>query len=149
MTVVVAVATAGLLSLPLGIHHSYWVIMVAGAVLQASHLSRFSTIRAVHRVLGTVLGVGIFGFIRLAEPGGLWLALVLGLLQFAIEVVVARHYALALTFITPTALTISAAGGMADPLALAAERLVDTLLGAAVAMGVLWTGEWIRARIGK
>jgi hypothetical protein len=52
--VVVAVAAASLLSLPLGVNHSYWVVMVAGAVLQVSHVSRFSAIRAMHRVLGTV-----------------------------------------------------------------------------------------------
>jgi uncharacterized membrane protein YccC len=121
--------------------------MVAGAVLQASHVSRSSTIRAMHRILGTLLGVAIFSLINLAEPRGLWLVAVLALLQFAIEVVVARHYALALTFITPTALTISAAGGTDGSLALGTERLVDTLLGAAVAMAVLWTSEWIRAKI--
>ena len=49
--VVAAVAAASLLSLPLGMHHSYWVAMVAGAVLQASHVSRFSAIRAMHRIL--------------------------------------------------------------------------------------------------
>jgi uncharacterized membrane protein YccC len=142
--VVVAVATAALLSLLLGLHRSYWVAMVAGAVLQASHLSRSSAIRAMHRVVGTVLGVAIFGLIELAEPRGLWLVVVLALLQFAIEVVVARHYALALTFITPTALIISAAGCSRNLLALAAERLVDTVLGAAIAMAVLWISQCVR-----
>jgi hypothetical protein len=144
--VVTAVAAASLLSLPLGMHHSYWVVMVAGAVLQASHLSRFSAIRAMHRVLGTVLGVAIFGLIKLADPRGLWLVVTLALLQFSIEIVVARHYALALTFITPTALIISSAGSSGDPIALDIERLVDTLLGAAIAMVVLWTSEWVRRR---
>ena len=144
--VVVAVATASLVSLPLGVHRSYWVVVVAGAVLQANHVSRFGAIRAMHRVLGTVLGVAIFGLIKLAEPRGSWLVVVLALLQFSIEVVVARHYALAMTFITPTALIISAAGGTDDTVALVAERLADTLLGSAVAMAVLWTSEWVRRR---
>ena len=69
--VVAAVTAASLLSLPLGVYHSYWVVMVAGAVLQTSHVSRFSAIRAMHRVLGTVLGVAIFGLIKLADPRGL------------------------------------------------------------------------------
>ena len=144
--VVAAVAAAGLLSVPLGMHHSYWVVMVAGAVLQASHVSRFSAIRAMHRVLGTVLGIAIFGLIKLADPRGFWLVVILALLQFSIEVVVARHYALALTFITPTALLISAAGGTGGTVVLVSERLLDTLLGAAVAMAVLWTSEWVRRR---
>jgi uncharacterized membrane protein YccC len=151
--VVAAVAAASLLSVPLGMHHFYWVVMVAGAVLQASHVSRLSAIRAMRCVLGTILGVAIFGLIKLADPQGIWLVVILALLQFSIEVVVARHYALALTFITPTALIISAAGGTGDPLALVGERLVDTLLGSAIAMAVLWTSEWVtqcrsRARCG-
>jgi hypothetical protein len=144
--VITAVAAASLLSLPLGMQHSYWVVMVAGAVLQASHISGFSAIRAMHRVLGTVLGIAIFGLIKLADPRGIWLVVILALLQFAIEVVVARHYALALTFITPSALLISSAAGTADTAVLVAERLVDTLLGAAIAMAVLWISEWVRQR---
>ncbi len=130
--VVLAVAAAGLLSLPLGVRHSYWMVMVAGAVLQASHVSRSSAMRAAHRVLGTFLGVAVFGLVKLVGPSGLWLVAVIALLQFAIEVVVARHYALALA--TPAALTISAAGGTDDPVVLVGERIVDTILGAAIAM---------------
>jgi uncharacterized membrane protein YccC len=146
LRVVTAVAAAGLLSLPLGMHHSYWVGMVAGAVLQASHVSRLSAIRAMHRVLGKVLGVVIFGLIELGKPQGLWLVVILALLQFSIEVVVARHYALALTFITPTALLISAAGTTVDPVNLVTERLVDTVIGSVIAMAVLWTSEWVGRR---
>src|SRR5215469_3279872 len=71
--VVTAIAASSLLSLPLGMHHTYWVVTVAGAVLQASHVSRLSAIRAMDRVLGTVLGVAIFGLIELGRPQGLWL----------------------------------------------------------------------------
>lgn len=57
----------------------------------------------------------------------------LGLLQFVIELVVVRHYALALVFITPLALLIiGAATGDAGSMPLAFERVVDTLVGAAV-----------------
>jgi len=68
---------------------------------------------------------------------------IVALLQFAIEVVVARNYGLALIFITPLALMIS---GTDDPIVLAGERIVDTLLGAFIALVVLWTGEWVRAQ---
>lgn len=144
--VVAAVAIASLLSFPLGMQHSYWAVMVAGAVLQASHFSRLSAKRAMHRVLGTMLGLAIFGFIKLADPRGFWLVVILVLLQFSIEVVVARHYALALMFMTPTALLISSAGGTNDTFALVVERLMDTLVGSGIAMAVLWAGEWGRQR---
>ena len=45
-----------------------------------------------------------------------------------------RNYGLALIFITPLALTISAATGTDDPLGLAGERISDTVL-AAYAVG--------------
>jgi hypothetical protein len=70
-----------------------------------------NAIPAMHRVLVTVLGRAIFGLMNVAERRGLWLVVVLVLLQFLIEVVVAWHYTLGRPFITPTALTISAAGG--------------------------------------
>jgi uncharacterized membrane protein YccC len=144
--VVWAVAVAGLLSVFLRVQHGYWMVMVAGAVLQATHVAQHSAIRAVHRVLGSVLGVVVFGVIRVAHPRGAWLIGVLMLLQFGIEVVVARHYALALTFITPTALTITAAAGTSAPGILVGERILDTLLGAVTAMIVLWTMEWMGKR---
>lgn len=139
--IVAAVALAGLVSLPLGVNRAYWVAMVAGSVLQASHVRRLALVRIAQRVLGTVLGLGLFGVLAWARPGGVWLAGTVALLQFAVEVVVARNYGLGLVFITPLALTISAAGGGDDPLWLAGERVGGTLLGAGVALAVLWAGD--------
>ena len=41
---------------------------------------------------------------------------------------------------------ISGAVRTDDPIVLAGERIVDTLLGAFIALVVLWTGEWVRAQ---
>ena len=139
--VVAAVTAAGVVSLPLGVNRAYWVIMVAGVVLQASHVRRLTVIRTVQRVLGTVAGVTAFALLTWLQPSGLWLVAVLALLQAAIEVVVGRNYGFALIFITPLALTISAATGTDDPLGLAGERISDTLLGALIALVVLWISE--------
>ena len=97
------------------------------------------------RVLGTVAGVILFAVFTWLQPSGLWLVAVLALLQFAIEVVVGRNYGLALIFITPLALTISAVTGTDDPLGLAGERISDTFLGAFIALVVLWISQWIAA----
>lgn len=141
-----AVAIAGLISVLFRVRHGYWMIMVAGAVLQVTHVSTHSGIRAVQRVLGTALGLAVFALVRSANARGAWLIGVLVLLQLAIEVVVARHYALALTFITPTALTIAAAAATNAPRVLVGERLGDTLVGAVVATVVLWASEWTSQR---
>ena len=142
---VLAVATAAIVGFLFRAGHAYWIVMVAGAVLQATWVSRDSAVRIVHRILGTLAGVAVFGLIRFFEPRGGWLILVLVILQFAIEVVVARHYAVALTFITPTALTIAAFATSA-PGTLVEERIVDTILGALIALVVLWTTNWVRRR---
>ena len=144
--VVAAVTVASLLSLPLGIHRSYWVVMVAGVLLQVSHSLRITILRAAHRILGTFAGLAVFGLVVLGGPAGIWLVAVIALLQFAVEVVVVRNYALGLIFITPVALTITAAGQTGDVLVIMSDRIIDTMLGAAISMAVLWTGEWIRAR---
>lgn len=143
--VVVAVAAASVLSVLFRASHSYWMVVVAAAVLQSTHSVHHTTIRAFQRVVGTLAGIVMFDLIRLAVPRGAWLIVVLVILQFAIEVVVARNYALALVFITPTALTIAAAGA-STPGALIRERMVDTVIGAVVAMIVLWATDWIFKR---
>lgn len=144
--VVAAVAIAGLAGLALGLQRSYWMVMVAGAVLQARYDSRSNVVRALHRILGTVMGVAIFGLIRLVEPEGWYLVGIFTLLQFAIEVVAARNYALALTFITPSALMIASASATGDLGVLVGERIVDTVLGAVIAMAVLWISAPTGAR---
>ena len=89
---------------------SYWIIIPAVAILQSSYSRRLAFIRALHRVIGTLLGVIFFGFIAFLQPSSVGLVLIIMFLQFAIEVVVAKNYGLALIFITPVALTISTVG---------------------------------------
>jgi hypothetical protein len=142
--VVVAVLIASLLSVPFSVGHAYWVVMIAGVSLQVSHSLRHTTVRVIHRVLGTLLGIAVFGLVALADPSGMWLVLLLASLQCIIEIVVARHYGLALIFITPLALTISTVGNPSDTPAIINDRIIDTLFGAAIAMVVLWTSaRWL------
>lgn len=72
----------------------------------------------------------------LAQPSGLGLVALLMLLQAATEVVVARNYALALLFITPLALINSTAGHAGSSLVPVEGRMLDTLLGAGLALAV-------------
>ena len=66
------------------------------------------------------------------------------LLQFATEVVVTRNYVLALIFITPLALSNSTIGHLAESVVTVEGRILDTFLGAVIAMAVFWAGEAIR-----
>jgi uncharacterized membrane protein YccC len=68
---------------------------------------------------------------------GVLLAVVLGVLQLAAELVIVAHYGLALIAITPLALLIAEAGSAGDPWAIAATRVLDTAIGCVVALVVL------------
>ena len=134
---IAASAIAVLVSAPLGVHRAYWVVVAVVAILQNGHRLRLTFLRGVHRVVGTLAGLGLFALLQLGHPSGIWLALLLMALQFAVEMVVIRNYGLALVFITPLALTIAAQAGTADIGLIVGERLLDTLIGAAIATAVL------------
>lgn len=140
--VVSAVLVASLVSVPFGVQRTYWVVLAAVAILQASHAVPLTLTRSVQRVLGTLGGVVVFLGISQLGPDGLWLLLVVPGLQFMTELVVAKNYGLALLFITPTALVISTAGTSIGPGAMMSERMFDTLLGALVAVLVLFVTVW-------
>ncbi len=142
--IIIAVAIASFFNGPLGAFRSYWVILTAVAVLQSSHTRQLTNIRAFQRVLGTILGVGVFAVIAMSKPTALGLVAIVVFLQFATEVVVVRNYGLALLFITPLALTIYTASRGGDPFLIVSGRISDTLLGAGIALAVFWTGEGLR-----
>ena len=129
----------------LGAHHGYWIVASALAILSVGHSLRAPVIRGVHRVLGTLVGCLAFLLLAVWSPAGVILGLVLGVMQLVIEIVVTRHYALALVLITPLALTIGTAAANIDPLDVVGERILDTLLGAAIAAVVL-TASWLLRR---
>ena len=138
---VVIVAIVGvLLGLVIDPDRTYWIVGSAVAVIGVAAARRAAFQRGLHRMLGTVVGAGLYVLLALLHPGGIWLALLLGLLQFSIELVVVRHYALALVFITPLVLLLTgAATGSIGSLDVAGERIVDTIVGAVLgaASGVL------------
>ena len=110
---------------------TYWIVGSAVAVIGVAAARRAALERGLHRMLGTVVGAGVYALLALLHPSGLWLALLLAALQFAIELVVVRHYALALVFITPLVLLLTgAATGEIGAMDVAGERIVDTLVGA-------------------
>ncbi|HEY5319402.1 MAG TPA: FUSC family protein [Galbitalea sp.] len=142
--VTLASAVAILVAAPLGVHRVYWVLLTVIAILQNGRRLRLTALRGIHRVLGTLVGVGLFALVLLAHPEGLLLALLLAVLQFIVELVVIRNYGLALVFITPLALIIAAQGQPADVGGVVVTRLLDTLLGAGIAMAVLLVALVVR-----
>jgi hypothetical protein len=131
---VAIVAVLGvLLGLVIDPERTYWIVGSAVAVIGVAAARRAAFQRGLHRMLGTIVGAGVYVLLSLLHPYGLWLALLLGALQFTIEFVVVRHYALALVFITPLVLLLTgAATGSIGSLDVALERIVDTVVGAAL-----------------
>ncbi|BDZ47616.1 FUSC family protein [Naasia aerilata] len=140
-----AIVLAAAVSIPLGLHRSYWVIVTVIAVLQSGVLRRLTTARAANRILGTVLGAAIFVAVALVVPDGVGLVLVLAGLQFLVELVIVRHYGIALIFITPLALLVAVRQPGVSAGGIALERIIDTGIGAALAVLVL-AGEFLIER---
>ncbi|TDO86172.1 putative membrane protein YccC [Enemella evansiae] len=135
----VATLLAGVLAMLVGASHPYWAVAFATLVLHQGGTRHAQTVRGLQRLLGTVLGLGLFGLVLWWQPGGVWLALLLFCLQVVVELLILRNYAAAVVFITPLALTIAAAGGgWAGGVSAMSERGLDTVLAVAVALLVLW-----------
>ncbi|WP_454791885.1 FUSC family protein [Mycolicibacterium lutetiense] len=145
----IAVAISGviavLISQALTMTHAYWAMAAAVLMLHQGFDWQRTVARGVERTLGTWLGLGVAGAILALHPQGLWLVLVIGALQFTIEMYVLRNYTLAVVFITPAALTIASGGQPVDNLGeLLLTRGSDTLIGCAVALAVYWATQRLR-----
>lgn len=137
--VAVAALVAGALAGGLGVPHVYWAVAFAVLVLHQGGTRDAQTVRAIQRLGGTTLGLVLFALLQWAAPSGWALVVVIAALQFVVELLVVRNYGLAVVVITPLALTIGMhAAGRLDPVAMLAERGLDTVVGVAVALGSLW-----------
>jgi uncharacterized membrane protein YccC len=117
----------------LGLDHPSWVAASAVAVLQGSSLT-VARKRGVHRAVGTALGVVVAGAIFALDPSDAVKIALIVVLQLGIECVIVASYGLAVTAITPLVLLlISVSGAGRTVEGLLDVRLVDTLVGCAVA----------------
>lgn len=140
-----AVIPTGLIGLLFGVSRAYWAMAAAVLVLHQG-LDWVRTVdRGLARIAGTFIGLGLAFLIIVLSPTGLWIALVLMLLQFGTEMIVTRNYGLATVLITASAITM-ATGGQAVPhlAALLWSRGFDTFIGCAVGLAVFWaTARWV------
>ncbi|TSD99425.1 FUSC family protein [Skermania sp. ID1734] len=153
----VAVAATGAISLALSLDRPDWAVVASVLVLHQGLDRVQGTVRGLHRFIGTVIGLGLFALIHAFSPTGYVLVLVLMVLQFLVELFVARNYGLAVIFITPLALLIIVGAHPGSPVGpVVRDRFVETLLGIAVALAALWgvlprshrrTFGWTEARV--
>lgn len=131
----VAALVAGTLGWMAHFERAYWAIAASVLMLHSGFDWPRTIQRSVERAVGTWVGLLLAAVILTLYPQGVWLMLTVMALQFTIEMLVLRNYAIAAMFITCAALTIASGGHRVDPLgSYLLERGVDTLAGCVVAL---------------
>ncbi|WP_436530345.1 FUSC family protein [Actinoplanes sp. HUAS TT8] len=143
----VAASTAGALATAIGIGHPYWATVAAVAPLSVAGRSARLR-RAAHRIGGTLVGLAVAAAVLVLDLDPYPAILVLALLQIATELVIGRHYGLAMVFITPLALLMNQVAAPRAIGGLLWDRGVETVVGAAVACAVILLAAGPR-RVGR
>lgn len=124
-------ALAGYASLALGVGRPYWALVTAASLYQANVTLTWN--RAVQRVVGNLAGVLVFAaLVPLTRVHQAALVLVCLALNFGAEALISRNYWLGSVCVTPMALLITEFAQYQDSGRLITERVIDTLVGAAV-----------------
>lgn len=132
------VSLALLIALMLNMSNPYWAAVSCFLIIQGIHL-RTMWIKQLHRLLGTLVGVGLASWM-LSWGLPIWgVAVSILVMMLCIESLIDRHYGLAVIFITPLTIFIAEYGsGLSLTSAAYQEvtraRLVDTLLGCMVGL---------------
>lgn len=111
----------------------YWVPISCIAVMQGIN-TRHVWQRSLQRILGTCIGLGITWIILSFHLTPLSVCISILLLQFIVEMLVVRHYGLAVMFITPLTILLAEAGRAmsVNPGTLVSARFIDIVLGSLI-----------------
>lgn len=132
------VSLALFITLVLDLSNPYWAAVSCFLIIQGIHL-RTVWIKQIHRLLGTIVGTGLAGWM-LSWGLSIWgVALMFMVMMLFIEHLVDRHYGLAVIFITPLTIFIAEYGSglpfseQAYQVVMRA-RLYDTAIGCLVGL---------------
>ncbi|MFB7914373.1 FUSC family protein [Streptomyces sp. NPDC056061] len=131
--VLLGCALAGYISQAAGVGRPYWAIVTAASLYQANVTLTWN--RALQRTLGNLLGVLVFAavlpFSRVSPLALIGCCLFFG---FAAEALITRNYWLGSVAVTPMALLVLEFGGTHPAGELIGDRVLDTVIGAAVGL---------------
>ena len=136
----VAIAVAGAAGYLLRAEHPTWIPLSAAAVLQGTNLALLRR-RAVHRAVGTAIGVVLAAAVLSLDPGLAALVVLVAVFQALTESLVLVVYGAAVVCITTLALLLLEIAGVGSVDGLLDARLVDTALGCAIGVAaglVVW-----------
>lgn len=146
--IALAAGLAGALTEGLGLGHPYWAILTAAIVLHLWIGRIATTLRAIHRAVGTALGLCVVYAVGLADPTPWVLVGAVVVCIVAMTMLLPFGYALAMIFVTPMSLLSIDAATDGPVMDLIRDRFVETLIGAAAAVLVTWlTGVREPARL--
>ncbi|HET6507309.1 MAG TPA: FUSC family protein [Baekduia sp.] len=130
-----AIAVAGAAGYLLRAEHPSWIPLSAAAVLQGTNIALLRQ-RAVHRAVGTAIGVVLAAAVTSFDPGLAALVILVGVFQALTESLVLVVYGAAVVCITTLALLLLEIAGVGSVSGLLDARLVDTALGCAIGVAV-------------
>lgn len=124
-------ALAGYVSMAVGVGRPYWAIVTAASLYQANVTLSWN--RALQRTLGNLLGVLVFAVVLpVSRTSSLALIGCCLFFNFAAEALITRNYWLGSIAVTPMALLVLEFGGTHPAGELIGDRVLDTVIGAAV-----------------
>ena len=119
--------------------HPFWASLVIALVLSYPGSQTSLTLRGVQRFLGTSAGIGIFVALSRLHLNEAAYIVVLCALLWPISRLTGRNYLYGSVFITLLALYMTVPLSPAQaPLALAANRWMDTLIAVLIALAMIW-----------
>lgn len=139
--VAAAAIIAGSVALLLDNAHAYWAAAFAVLIVHVGGTRSSQLHRAFQRTVGTALGLIAFTLLLRLDLSHWWTVAVVIALQFVVEMLITRNYALAVVFLTPLALVISEAVTGMDTTMILLDRGIDTVIGVGAAVLVLVTSS--------
>ncbi|MCX2163371.1 FUSC family protein [Corynebacterium auriscanis] len=134
-------AFAGVISAAVGIALGFdrpdWAVVSAVIMLQWGPERIPGMVRGIQRMLGSIVGIGIFALLHHFEIGGFWMLTVLAIGQFGAEIFVVRNYAITVIFTTPIALMMGSSTTQNIGHVLA-SRTLEVFIAVLASVAVLW-----------
>lgn len=135
--VMVSALLMGVVGLAFGLGRPDWAIVSGLLVLQWGPDRIPGTIRGLHRVVGSIVGIGLYAILHLIGVEGWSLLIALAICQFFAEVFVVRNYAICVIFTTPLALLMGNA--VTEPLGeIVISRTSEVVLSIIFSLLLLW-----------
>ncbi|MGP6172622.1 FUSC family protein [Corynebacterium sp. A21] len=137
LKVAVATTLAAVVGIGLGFDRPDWAIVSAMLMLQWGPDRVPGSIRGIHRMIGSLVGVLLFMLFHFLQVEGITLLLALAICQFGAEFFVTRNYAFTVIFTTPLALLMG--DSLATPMSeVLVGRSMEILLSIIFGLLALW-----------